>query len=220
MAGLCEGGNEPSGSLKAISNGLSDTFQAAVASIFKRASKFSPISATAAPLKRLMARKSHVVCSKVTLVCTMTHGSPSRRMIYTDYGNSGFDHSYPNAFTLILRPTVHITVESRPPSHSIECAPCIMAVDFMSTYMLNMESGNKGKDTRGEGFDPVLWIELRRSSVATAIGSLHNVLIYFMRPERAKQGLNHVADDDDDDDEENIQKIINAMLPGVTRHSK
>ncbi|KAJ4439972.1 hypothetical protein ANN_08103 [Periplaneta americana] len=26
--------------------------------------------------------------------------------------------------------------------------------------------------------------------------------IYFMRPERAKQGLNHVADDDDDDDDD------------------
>ncbi|KAJ4445933.1 hypothetical protein ANN_12619 [Periplaneta americana] len=31
----------------------------------------------------------------------------------------------------ILRPIVHITVESRPPSHSVECVPCIMAVDLI-----------------------------------------------------------------------------------------
>ncbi|KAJ4428281.1 hypothetical protein ANN_24299 [Periplaneta americana] len=34
-------------------------------------------------------------------------------------------------FTWILRPTVHITVESWPPSHSIECGPCIMPVDLI-----------------------------------------------------------------------------------------
>ncbi|KAJ4426366.1 hypothetical protein ANN_27180 [Periplaneta americana] len=55
--------------------------------------------------------------------------------------------------------TVHITVESRPPSHSTECAPCIM-----STYMPQREN------TGGGGFNLVLWIELRRSSMVGALG--------------------------------------------------
>ncbi|KAJ4433048.1 hypothetical protein ANN_15305 [Periplaneta americana] len=62
-------------------------------------------------------------------------------------------------------------VESRPPSDSTECAPCIMAVDLikMSTYMPNLESGHKGKNTEEGKFDPVLWIGLRRSSMVRAL---------------------------------------------------
>ncbi|KAJ4427744.1 hypothetical protein ANN_25397 [Periplaneta americana] len=53
-----------------------------------------------------------------------------------------------------------IIAESRPTSHSAECAPSIMAVDigYTSTYMPNLESGHKG-NIEGGGFDPVLWIE-------------------------------------------------------------
>ncbi|KAJ4438481.1 hypothetical protein ANN_14426 [Periplaneta americana] len=39
----------------------------------------------------------------------------------------------------------------------------------MSTYMSNLKSGHKGKNIGGERFDPVLWIELRRSSMVRAL---------------------------------------------------
>ncbi|KAJ4449633.1 hypothetical protein ANN_01037 [Periplaneta americana] len=39
----------------------------------------------------------------------------------------------------------------------------------MSTYMSNLESGHKEKNTGGEGFDPLLWIVLRRSSMVKAL---------------------------------------------------
>ncbi|KAJ4438750.1 hypothetical protein ANN_14701 [Periplaneta americana] len=61
-------------------------------------------------------------------------------------------------------PNSAYTVESRQPSHSIECAPCIMAVDLIYVN-INVEHGGRPqrKNTKGEGFDPVLWIEFRRS---------------------------------------------------------
>ncbi|KAJ4428658.1 hypothetical protein ANN_25651 [Periplaneta americana] len=57
--------------------------------------------------------------------------------------------------------TVHLTAESRPNSHSVECAPCIMAVDIghiRQHICLTWSQATKGNIEEGE-FGPVLWIE-------------------------------------------------------------
>ncbi|KAJ4447061.1 hypothetical protein ANN_09050 [Periplaneta americana] len=57
--------------------------------------------------------------------------------------------------------TVHETAESRPTSHSAECAPSIMAVDLdirRQRVCLTWSQATKGNIEGGE-FGPVLWIE-------------------------------------------------------------
>ncbi|KAJ4430225.1 hypothetical protein ANN_22437 [Periplaneta americana] len=57
--------------------------------------------------------------------------------------------------------TVHLTAESRPNNHSVECAPCIMAADLdikRQRICLTWSQAIKGNIEGGE-FDPVLWIE-------------------------------------------------------------
>ncbi|KAJ4428102.1 hypothetical protein ANN_24116 [Periplaneta americana] len=55
--------------------------------------------------------------------------------------------------------TVHVTAESRPKSHSAECAPSIMAVGHIRQHLcLTWGQATKGNN-EGEGFGPVLWIE-------------------------------------------------------------
>ncbi|KAJ4443283.1 hypothetical protein ANN_04951 [Periplaneta americana] len=66
-----------------------------------------------------------------------------------------------------LRITVHLTAESRPTSHSTECAPNIMAVDIghISQHIcLTRSQATKG-NIEGGGFGPVLWIGFGEAQV-------------------------------------------------------
>ncbi|KAJ4441292.1 hypothetical protein ANN_11146 [Periplaneta americana] len=80
-------------------------------------------------------------------------------------GRTGFpgrkDYRAPNGGTYRLEITVHFTEESRPNSHSAECAPCIMAVDLdikRQRICLTWSQAIKG-NTEGRELGPVLWIE-------------------------------------------------------------
>ncbi|KAJ4440330.1 hypothetical protein ANN_08469 [Periplaneta americana] len=81
----------------------------------------------------------------------------------------------------------------------------------MSTYMSNLESGNKGKNTGGEGFDPVLWIELRHSSMVRVLDFLGN--------NTSSSDVNNRLETDNDlptmeEINESIKQLKNNKAPG------
>ncbi|KAJ4437206.1 hypothetical protein ANN_17341 [Periplaneta americana] len=85
------------------------------------------------------------------------------------YGKLMYDTLYPFdtsvhpvvEIVLLTQITVHFTAECRPNNHSVECAPCIMAVDLnikRQRICLSWSQATKGNIEGGE-FDSVLWIE-------------------------------------------------------------
>ncbi|KAJ4425851.1 hypothetical protein ANN_27477 [Periplaneta americana] len=73
--------------------------------------------------------------------------------------------------------TVHVTAESRPNSHSADCAPSIMAVDIghiRQHICVTWSQATKGNIEGGE-FDPVLWIEFGLAQWSERLTEVDNV---------------------------------------------
>ncbi|KAJ4444218.1 hypothetical protein ANN_06009 [Periplaneta americana] len=68
---------------------------------------------------------------------------------------------YRAAVHMSVQITVHLTAESRPKSHSAECASSIMAVDIghIRQHICLTWSQATKRNIQGGGFGPVLWIE-------------------------------------------------------------